>query len=229
MGGLRAGTMWRLALLAGTAAIASPAGAATISWNTGAGDWFTATNWSPAQVPGANDTAIINNGGTAQAAADVTVSTLAAGSTSAAGQSVSGTAAFGGKLTLTDELIVGRTFFAPGATAVGTVTAGTLATQAPQFPPGFAFWSIGVGFDGSATGTVTAASVDTSAQALRALNVGVASQGGTGIGSLSLGSGALAVAANVLVGVANGQGGATADGTLALGGTLNAQGTNRFL
>lgn len=185
-GGHAAKAALRLALLAGTAIVATPATAATIAWNAGTGDWFAASNWLPAQVPVGNDTAIINNGGTAQAGSDVAVFTLAAGSTFHPGASVSGTASFGGNLTLAGELIAGRSFSAPGATAVGTVTVtGTLATQPPQFPPSFAFWSIGVGSGGSGSGTVTAASVDTSAQALGNLLVGVANQGGAGAEALA--------------------------------------------
>ncbi len=220
----------RFALMAGTAIVATPATAATLAWSAGIGDWFAVSNWLAAQVPVGNDTAVINNGDTAQAGSDVAVFTLGAGSTFDPGASVSGTASFGDNLTLAGELIAGRSFSAPGATAVGTVTVtGTLATQPPQFPPSFAFWSIGVGLGGSGSGTVTAASVDTSAQALGNLLVGLASQGGAANGSLSLGSGTLDVAANVAIGAASGLAGATAQGTLSLGGTLRAEGADRFL
>jgi hypothetical protein len=51
-----------LALALGMAvSVAPPSKAADIFWNNSAGgDWNVAANWSPNQVPGANDTAIIN-------------------------------------------------------------------------------------------------------------------------------------------------------------------------
>jgi hypothetical protein len=45
--------------------IAAPIGAQTITWiNTSGGDWNVAGNWSPNQVPGATNTAVINAPGT---------------------------------------------------------------------------------------------------------------------------------------------------------------------
>jgi hypothetical protein len=38
--------------------------AATVSWRGGTGDWNTATNWSPSQVPGSGDSALITASGT---------------------------------------------------------------------------------------------------------------------------------------------------------------------
>ena len=49
-----------------------PATAATCNWtNTAGGHWNTATNWSPNQVPGAADTAIITAGGAYSVSLDV--------------------------------------------------------------------------------------------------------------------------------------------------------------
>src|SRR5688500_6668919 len=60
-------------LVAGVTALGSPlsAPAVDIAWDDGTGDWSTATNWNPDQVPGPADLAIINNGGTAQIGADI--------------------------------------------------------------------------------------------------------------------------------------------------------------
>src|SRR5687767_2326487 len=60
-------------LVAGATALGSPlsAPAVDIAWDDGTGDWSTATNWNPDQVPGPADLAIINNGGTAQIGADI--------------------------------------------------------------------------------------------------------------------------------------------------------------
>ena len=42
-----------------------PLQGATIDWKSPvSGDWNTAANWSPAQVPGASDTVFITNNGT---------------------------------------------------------------------------------------------------------------------------------------------------------------------
>ena len=41
-----------------------PLNAAIITWtNLSGGDWNTAINWDPNQVPGTNDTAVITNNG----------------------------------------------------------------------------------------------------------------------------------------------------------------------
>src|ERR1017187_5127731 len=57
-----------LALLA----IASVTHATTITWtNTAGGNWSVAANWSPNQVPGSSDTAILTNDGTYTVTMDV--------------------------------------------------------------------------------------------------------------------------------------------------------------
>src|SRR5712691_6502893 len=35
---------------------------ANVTWNGGTGDWFTAANWSPSQVPQTGDTATVTSG-----------------------------------------------------------------------------------------------------------------------------------------------------------------------
>ncbi len=65
--------------------VASVAGAATITWNNAAGgNWNTAANWSPAQVPGAADDAVIALAGTYTVTLDVnpSVNSLALGGAS---------------------------------------------------------------------------------------------------------------------------------------------------
>ncbi|TQF76595.1 PEP-CTERM sorting domain-containing protein [Elioraea sp. Yellowstone] len=159
MGEFRAGTMWRLALLAGAAVITGPAFGANITWNAGTGDWFTASNWLPAEVPDGNDVALVNNGGTAQAgaASNITVQNFGFGSTSTAGATVSGTGEIGGNLTasfgfgavglvtagdgssasgsltvdgnLTGLGAVGQVFNTPSGTPAPSVATGTVAVQ----------------------------------------------------------------------------------------------------
>ena len=41
-----------------------------LSWTGGAGNFYTANNWNPAMVPGVDEVAVINNGGTATIASD---------------------------------------------------------------------------------------------------------------------------------------------------------------
>jgi hypothetical protein len=49
--------------------ITGPALGAPISWNADTGDWFVTGNWPPVEMRDGNETAIVNNGGTMQAAA----------------------------------------------------------------------------------------------------------------------------------------------------------------
>ncbi len=44
---------------------AAPAAAETYYWNVATGQWEVAANWSPQQVPGSDDVAVIDNGGAA--------------------------------------------------------------------------------------------------------------------------------------------------------------------
>jgi hypothetical protein len=60
-------------LMTGTILAATPSAAATLDWiNFASGSWFDPSNWSGGAVPVAGDTAIVNNGGTAEAAGAVT-------------------------------------------------------------------------------------------------------------------------------------------------------------
>jgi hypothetical protein len=59
--------------------------AATITWtNAAGGNWGTAANWNPNQVPGASDTALITSSGTYTVTldSDVTLASLTLGGTS---------------------------------------------------------------------------------------------------------------------------------------------------
>src|ERR1039458_6239428 len=72
--------------LCGTALAISPtpAAAAAITWtNTAGGDWNTAANWKPNQVPGSSDTVFITNNGTftVTAASGLSVASLTLGGT----------------------------------------------------------------------------------------------------------------------------------------------------
>jgi hypothetical protein len=248
--------LFRVGLIAAALAWNGPLAAALVNWNVATGDWFTAGNWDPAEVPDGNDTALVNNGGTAQAAAasNISVQSFGFGSTNTAGATVSGTGQMGGNLTaslgfgLVGSVVNGANSFASGSltvdgdltglSAVGrAVNGGSVATGSVFVPNGTIrilpavpqALQVGVGFGAAGTGTVTAAAVDTSAQALISLSLGFANQGGTGIGTLNLGSGSLDVAGNSFIGVASGQGGTTAEGALTLGGLLRAQGADRTL
>lgn len=282
---------WRAGLLIAALAAHGPLAAAIVTWNAGTADWHTASHWLPAVVPGSGDTALVNNGGTAQAAAgsNITVQSFGFGRATTAGASASGTVQVAGNLTASlGNGAVGSLFNGDGSFASGVLTVGGhltgLGAVGQAFTPGFgtpapssatgsvtvqgdlmldgqfqvgralgggsvatgtvtlptgairtlasvnpAFWEIGVGSGASGTGTVTAAAVDTTSQALVLLSLGVASDGGSAVGGLSLGSGALDIAGDAFIGVALGQGGTSAQGTLALGGPLRAQGDNRSL
>ncbi len=57
--------------------LSAHASAATIKWNSAtSGNWNTAANWSPAQVPGASDIAVINFPGTYSVTLDVNTTVL---------------------------------------------------------------------------------------------------------------------------------------------------------
>jgi hypothetical protein len=120
MGGLRAGVTWRLALLAGAAVITGPTLGATISWNGGTGDWFVAANWLPVEVPDGNDTAIVNNGGTMQAAAGspITAQPFRFGVANGAGANAAGI----GNLRVAGDALVGVTLEHGTTRAEGTLT-----------------------------------------------------------------------------------------------------------
>ena len=66
------------------ASIYTTAHAAVINWtNTAGGNWNVAANWSPNQLPGSSDTAVITNDGTYTVTMDVspTIGGLAVGAT----------------------------------------------------------------------------------------------------------------------------------------------------
>lgn len=116
----------RLVLLGGSVAFGGPASAATFNWNTpGTGDWFDTDNWTPIGVPVAGDIAIVNNGGTAEAAADVSLGELVIGRAFGAGDAASGTVSASGNLTTPGfPLFVGTALGADGTTATGALTVG---------------------------------------------------------------------------------------------------------
>ncbi len=58
-------TAWPLVLVALISSFAQVARGATYSWQTSAGDWSVASNWSASAVPTASDIAFIADGGTA--------------------------------------------------------------------------------------------------------------------------------------------------------------------
>lgn len=83
---MRGLSKWMIAAVAVTLALTQvPAATAQIVWdNPGVGDWFEPSNWNPASVPGSVDTAVVGNGGEAQAAlpapSDLEVARLEIGS-----------------------------------------------------------------------------------------------------------------------------------------------------
>jgi hypothetical protein len=204
----------RLALLAGTALVAGPAGAATISWNAGIGDWFTASNWLPPEVPDNNDTALVNNGGTAQAAAgsNITVQNFGFGSANTSGVTVSGAGEIGGNLTSSFGFgAIGSVISGDGSSATGNLTVGGNLTGLSAV--GQAFNS----FNGAvATGTVT---VHGDLNLISAFQVGRALFGGsTATGTVSVPTGTIRTTAGGTpfweIGVGNG---ATGTGTVTAG------------
>src|SRR5215467_9336545 len=82
----RARCFWHRILLLWTAlGCCGAVRGATITWtNSNGGGWSTASNWSPNQVPGAGDTALINKSGTYTVTLNVNaqVSTLIVGAQS---------------------------------------------------------------------------------------------------------------------------------------------------
>ncbi len=83
------------------------ASAALINWtNTGGGDWFNRTNWSPNAIPGASDAAFITNNGTYTvlvATGTVATATITLGGASGTQTLIYGTAAT--KLGLTNSIV----------------------------------------------------------------------------------------------------------------------------
>jgi hypothetical protein len=255
MGGLRAGTTWRLALLAGAAVIAGPAYGANIFWNGGTGDWDTAANWNPASVPGAADIAFVNNGGTAQASGQVTAQQLRIGEADGAGVTASGTVDVSGNLTTFDSF-VGRLANGNGTTATGVLTVGGALTGLASV--GVVFPSAGP-TPSSASGTVTVQTGDLTVSASGFFVVGqVLAPDATASGTVTVETGALRTVGSAFglvwgIGSANGgsavgsvqapsvdtsaqaltnlfigtaSGGGTAVGTLALGsGVLDVGGS----
>jgi hypothetical protein len=219
----------RLALgTAMTVALAAPASAATISWSfPGTGSWFTAGNWSPAQVPTGIDQAIISNGGTATALAAETptagridvgtafvAGTTGTGTLNAAGN-VSGLASVGSAFTPVGEA---------AATANGAVTIGGDAALAAFSP-----FIVGRAFNGGSVATGTVAVTGTLSTTLgfspQAWETGVAI-GASATGAVTAGAVDTSAAAVSFLNVGvSGQGG-TASGTLSLGpGDLRLSGS----
>lgn len=128
--------LWKLpALLALVFLYLPQAQAADIVWaNAGSGNWSSAANWSPNQVPGVNDNAFITNAGnyTVTVSADASVNALTVGGSS-------------GAQTL---VFSGGTFTVAAASAIGpqdlTFSAGTLAGSGDVTITGALTWSTGI-------------------------------------------------------------------------------------
>jgi len=124
---------------------ASRSANAQISWNVAAGNFTTAANWNPMQVPGPGDDAVINNGGTSTfSTGDVEVGTLSvasAGGTSGAFTMTGGT------------LSPGKANFGEAGTATANISGGTLAVGSGSLFVG--------GQDGGGTGTMTVSGAST--------------------------------------------------------------------
>ena len=133
--------------LAGIAGLGGTASAVDYFWDAGEGNWNVATNWNPDAVPGASDTARINNGGTAVIDASQNVSTGFA--TMGGGSGTSGTLRMtGGMLTTNFDIrLGGEGFTAPANSGTGTfdMSGGTVFMNGGNFVLGFGA--------GGATGT----------------------------------------------------------------------------
>ncbi len=110
-------------LLASTLLAGSPLAAATLTWiPPGAGDWFDRTNWDGGEVPSNVDTAIVNNGGVAEASGAETPTAGALEIGAGAGD-VSGTVTASDDFALGGSLQVGVAT-APEGVAEGALTVG---------------------------------------------------------------------------------------------------------
>lgn len=90
------------------------------NWNVANGSYGTASNWNPVGVPGSSDIALINNGGTANYAADL-------GSSSLSQLLVGSTAGTSGTFNLTGgELQSNKVVFGESGTATATLNGGYL-------------------------------------------------------------------------------------------------------
>lgn len=159
--------------------IGNPA-AAVLTWqNLATGDWFTGTNWDAGgNIPGVGDTALILNGGTAQAGLSVNPGNLTVGSTSntvAASGSLDVTS---GDLALNGLLQVGNTTSAAtGTSATGSVNvAGAISGATGNLLVGS-----NQGLGSSASGTIEA---DSYSGTHGVLGIGRDDKGGSGTGSL---------------------------------------------
>jgi hypothetical protein len=151
----------RALLLTGSVLCAAPSGAATLDWvNLSSGDWFEPANWSDTRVPVAGDTAVVNNGGTAEAsgAAAPIATTLSVGVGSG---SISGTV-----ITTTADLALGAGSSAlgvgvatdPDARATGTLAVGgSIVGIAPELSMGTFRIGQASGDKAQAEGTVSVA------------------------------------------------------------------------
>ena len=96
------------------------AGAATVSWVGGSGDWNTVTNWNTGALPGTNDDVVIGAG------ASITVTHSSGTHTVNSIQSQQAFVLSGGSLTVSNTVQVNNTFtFSGGTLAQATILQGT--------------------------------------------------------------------------------------------------------
>ncbi|TVQ98034.1 MAG: PEP-CTERM sorting domain-containing protein [Desulfovibrionales bacterium] len=138
----------------------SSAPALDITWSAGTGDWYEADNWDPQQTPVAGNSAFINNGGTAQANQDVTVTSLRIGLIlePATKSTATGTVTVDGNLTssfTTVGFAAGEDNQATGELTVeGEMTTGGLLVGNTGAGPDF-LGNLGASQGNTATGTLT--------------------------------------------------------------------------
>lgn len=173
--------------VAGTILTTAPSVAATFQWeNSGSGAWFDPSNWDPAGTPGDSDTAVVNNGGTAEAAGAVapTVAGLRVGGGAGNVSGTVTTATADVEILDTGSVTVGFASEA-GASADGALSVGgSIVPIAPA--PTFGTYSIGTaqGDGAKAIGTVLVGGDVVGAQGF---------VGTTGAGSDSTAEGSLTV------------------------------------
>ena len=176
-----------------------------ISFNVTSGSWNTAANWSPAQIPGANDTVTIPSGdsvtglGAAQSCASLSVS---------------------GNLTVDNGLVVsGATTVNSGGTATIISTTGTKSFSGDVAVDASGTWNnsgnAAVTFGGNLTVNGT-------------FNAGTGAQTFSGSLKTISGSTTISLSSANLSGSYTGSGTLNISGTLTLGGTLLNNGTLSF-
>jgi len=169
-------------LLAGLCLYALSAQGQNKTWNTATGDWANGANWTPSGAPSAFNSAIINNGGTAQVTSSDTASSLFLGSNlvNSGTASISGTA---GLLTING----GSSIIADDGTGTVNISAGGRYN--------FGSASLVLGASATGRGTVTIEGAGSSLFGTANVNIAV-----LGTSAVTLTNGGTLQAANLYLG-----------------------------